>query len=158
MQNIFGITISYPDGKTQTFESLFIDYNGTLAKEGCLLHGVKQKLRLLSPYVNIFVLTADTFGTVKKELGDLPIKIMTVSNGTEKAEFLKKHGRGNAIAIGNGNNDVAMFKESQLSIGIIGPEGFAPKLMEESTIIVHSIINALELLLVPKCITATLRD
>jgi len=157
MHDVFGITITFPD-REQTFGNVFMDYNGTLARGGELLHGIKAKLRLLSSHVNLFVLTADTFGTARKELADLAIKVLIVSNGAEKAELIRTLGKGSAIAIGNGKNDVEMFQEAQLSIGIMGPEGIAPKLIVVSNIVVPSIAHALDLLLEPRGIVATLRD
>jgi len=139
-------------------ENIFFDYNGTLARGGELIPGVKTKLQRLSSQVNLFVLTADTFGTAQKELADLAIKVLIVSDGVEKAALIRKLGKGNAIAIGNGKNDIEMFQESKLSIGIMGPEGIASKLIEVSDIVVSSITHALDLLLEPKGITATLRS
>ncbi len=47
-------------------ENIVFDYNGTIAVDGKILAGVKGLLLELRKYVNIYILTADTYGTVKK--------------------------------------------------------------------------------------------
>jgi len=136
------------------------DYNGTIAKDGKLLPNVKDIFRLLAKNYKIHVITADTFGSVKKELEtvDVRVKILTTSNHTqEKGDYIKMLGSKNCVSVGNGNNDVKMMEESILSIAIIGDEGCSTSTLMKSNIICKSITDALSLFLNQKRLIATLR-
>jgi soluble P-type ATPase len=50
-----------------------------------------------------------------------------------------------------------MFENSELSIAIIGEEGCSGKLLLHSDIVVHNIVDAMNLLLNEKRMIATLR-
>lgn len=62
------ITIDIPGRKTFHLEHLVLDFNGTLAVDGNLIDGVKERLQELSGKLSIHVITADTFGTVANQL------------------------------------------------------------------------------------------
>ena len=61
------------------------------------------------------------------------------------------------MTIGNGNNDVEMFEESILSVAVIGDEGCAVKAIFAADIITNNIDDAIDLILNPHRIKATLR-
>ena len=95
------------------------DYNGTIAKDGKLLPNIKDIFKLLTKEYKIHVITADTFGTVNKELEtvDVTVKILSSLDHTqEKGDYIKTIGANECASIGNGNNDVKMLEESILSI------------------------------------------
>lgn len=71
---------------------------------------------------------------------------------------MKKLGSEKTICIGNGFNDIKMFKESKLSIGIIENEGCAGKLLLESDVVVKSIIDAFNIVMNSNMMKATLRN
>ena len=75
----------------------------------------------------------------------------------EKKEFVQKLGWESTVCIGNGVNDAGMFEVSALSIIIMGEEGCAVKALTKADIVVKNSEDALNLLLNPKRITATLR-
>ena len=57
---------------------LVLDYNGTLATDGTLVPGVAERLRELAlpPHsLTIHVVTADTMGTVERQLHGLPCEL-----------------------------------------------------------------------------------
>jgi len=152
------MTIDIPNYKSIKIENIVLDYNGTIAKDGKLKQSVKNLLPKLSKHFKIFVITADTFGNVKKELNhfDIEIKILKTNSHTkEKAKFVEK--LGNTIAIGNGNNDAQMLQKATISIAIIGDEGCSTQTLQNSQIVCKKIKNALELPLNPKRLIATLR-
>jgi len=151
------ITITIPGGKDISIREIFLDYTGTLSKDGKLIEGVAQRLFLLSQKVKVSIYTADTFGSAKKELENLPVEINIIKNGDDKEKALKKKSYKYIAAIGNGINDVKMLKLAKFSVAIIGPEGAAAKLLRYSDIVVSNIIDALDLFLNTKRITATLR-
>jgi hypothetical protein len=47
-------------------EYLVLDYNGTLALDGRLIPGVRPHLRTLARLMELHVVTADIFGTVRR--------------------------------------------------------------------------------------------
>lgn len=149
--------ISLPSG-TRTFTHLLLDFTGTLSLDGSLLPGVAERLERLARHLRILVLTADTFGTATKALAGLPVEVRIVGTGEEKAELAVSLGPGQVIAIGNGRNDAAMFRQAGLSIAVLGPEGAAAELLFSAHVLVRRIDDALDLLLHPLRLKATLRD
>ena len=58
--------IEIPGYKSMDLKYLVLDYNGTIAKDGIISEGVKERLKKLSGIYEIYVLTADTHGTARK--------------------------------------------------------------------------------------------
>lgn len=56
------IKIDIPGRNIITIRSLVLDYNGTVAADGFLIDGVEERLARLKDKVDIYVLTADTYG------------------------------------------------------------------------------------------------
>ena len=83
-----------------------------------------------------------------------------VETGKDKRQFVKslKDQKRVVLVMGNGQNDVEMFKEADFSIAVISPDGTFSKLLENSTMIVSNVIHALQLLKNTKRIKATLRQ
>ena len=75
-----------------------------------------------------------------------------------KLNFIEELGKERVIAIGNGYNDLLMLKEAGLSISVIQKEGACPQSVVFSDIVTTSIIDALELLINPFRMIATLRN
>ena len=118
-------------------------------------------MELPSHKLIIHVLTADTFRTSKFELKPINCKhvILNPSQQDEqKEQYVFNLGREKVIAIGNGRNDTLMIKQAALSIAVIQKEGIFGELICVSDIVSLSIMDALELLLNPLRIIATLRN
>ena len=114
----------------------------------------------MSKVYSVHVVTADTFGSVKKEVAgfDVKVKVLKSQNHTEeKAEYIQKLGKKYCVAIGNGNNDALMLKNARLGIAIIGDEGCATPTLMQSDLVCKSIGDALELFVNTKRLIATLR-
>ena len=155
------IEISIPGRGKVKIENIAFDYNGTLATDGVMKQSTKDKIIELKKFLKIYILTADTYGTVKEESAELGIVIETFPNdkaGEFKGKIIKELGVCNTICVGNGFNDIIMFKESALSIGVIGEEGCNGKLITLADIVVNSIDNVFEILSKPDRIKATLRS
>ena len=155
------IKIDIPGQKKIEAEHLVLDLNGTLAIDGRLIEGVEHLLELLSHNLMIHVLTADTFGTSKSELKPINCKhvILNPSEQDEqKEQYVINLGKEKVIAIGNGRNDKLMIKQAALGIAVIQKEGIFGELIGVSDIVSLSIMDALELLLNPLRIIATLRN
>ena len=69
------IEIDIPGNKILLLEHLVLDYNGTIAFDGALIDGVKESLAELSHMLTVHVITADTFGSVKKAIEDIDCKL-----------------------------------------------------------------------------------
>lgn len=136
-----------------------IDFNGTIALDGCIFPGIKDKLTCLSEIVKVHILTGDSNGTAAKECEGLPVTLHILEKGNlqeMKADFVKRISP-NVAVIGNGVNDEFMFREADLSIAILGPEGCATGTLMASHVVVKDISDALDLLLKKHRLVSTLR-
>ncbi|RLB39817.1 MAG: ATPase P, partial [Deltaproteobacteria bacterium] len=77
------IEIDIPGYENLHLEHVVLDYNGTMAVDGKLIPGVKERLLDLAKKLKVHVLTADTFGRVVKELSDVPCKVYILRSGHE---------------------------------------------------------------------------
>jgi len=154
------IKIDIPGFKKIELEHLVLDFNGTIAIDGLFIEGVIGQLVQVSELLKVHVLTADTFGTVEKELKELPITIKILKSegqDKQKLKYIKDLDSSRVIAIGNGKNDLLMLKESALSIGIIQAEGAYSQILNYTHIISTNINDALSLIISSKRLLATLR-
>ncbi len=155
------VEIEIPGVGTYTLTALVTDMNGTLTLDGKPIDGVQERLKALSQALEIHMVTADTFGTgavVAEKLG-LHLHRL-VPDGTEalqKARLVRSLGADSVVAMGNGSNDVAMLREAAIGIAVLGPEGSATEALLASDIVAPSILLALDLLLNPKRLAASLR-
>ena len=142
-------------------ENVVLDYNGTIGENGKIIEGVKEILYKLKKYVNVYILTADTYGTVREECRTLGVHILTFPKenaGLSKKEIVRKLDGHKTICIGNGYNDIPMFKEGILSIAVIEGEGACGKLLINADIVARSIVEALNIVLDENKVKATLRS
>lgn len=153
------IKIEIPGRGDYEIENAVFDYNGTVAVNGDMSKNTQKNLKKLSEYVNIYILTADTYGTVKKKCENLPVsvEVFPTHDAADYKEKIVKSLSGQSICFGNGYNDIKMFDVADLSICIIEGEGCAGKLLSHSDIIVKSIDDAFELVFNTNRIKATLR-
>ena len=144
-----------PNYKNITAKTAVFDLNGTLATDGKVDKEIKELLNELNKKYDIVVLTADTFGTIKKEFEGYNITIEIIKNTEEKMNKAKEYVP--YIGIGNGNNDIEMLKNAEPGIAIIGKEGCSVSALLASDIVVNNIKDAINLLLNEKRMIATLR-
>ena len=147
---------------------ILLDLNGTIATDGKIKEGVKERLAILKEKAEIYILSADTFGTLNDIAKSLNVKGMKVDRekyGSEKIaklkileELKKLNPDKKIIAIGNGNNDELLLKNADLGICVIGDEGAWSKTVLSSDIVVKDINDALDLLLNENRLKATSRD
>lgn len=141
-------------------EHIVLDFNGTLALDGVLLPGVKERLLRLGELAQLHVFTADTFGSAARECAGLPVKLVRVNSqegGADKARLVKELGAEHTAAVGNGHNDALMFKEAALSLLVLGEEGAAISAFMAAHVVFPSITAALDFFLKPQRAVATLR-
>ena len=154
------IEIDIPGNKKLQLEHLVLDYNGTIAFDGALIDGVKECLAELSQKSTIHVITADTFGSVKKALEDIDCKLAVIPldhQDVAKLEYVKNLGYEKTVSMGNGVNDRLMLKASALGVAVIQGEGAAFETLASADVVCTNILSALSLLIHPLRLTATLR-
>jgi soluble P-type ATPase len=154
------INIEVPGKCLYSIENVVFDYNGTIAVNGIISSSIKDKISILCEMANVYVLTADTYGSAVKECEELNVKLMTFPKndaGDYKAKFVSDLGINNTICFGNGYNDIKMFEVSLISVAVLGDEGMCAKLINVSDILVKSIEDGINLLLKPNRFIAALR-
>jgi soluble P-type ATPase len=152
-----GLDLLIPGGGRLSARHLVLDFNGTLAEAGVLGAPVARRVSKLAREFEVTVLTADTFGTVTASLRGLRVAVSTIRSGRDKEAFVRSRSRDGVVAIGNGANDMRMVKAAALGVAVMGPEGMDPRLIACARIVVRRIEDALDLLLDPRRIVATLR-
>ena len=155
------IKTDIPGRGNMEIENILLDLNGTIATDGKIPLDVREKINLLSEKVTIYILTADTQGTAGEEVRGMNadmIKITEEDSKNRKFEFLKTFDLEKTVAIGNGNNDQLILKEAALGIAVLGDEGLSVSAMKNADIVVKNISEALDLLLKPERLIATLRE
>jgi len=154
------LSIQIPGFGTLTLEHLVLDYNGTLAVDGVLLPGVKDTLNTLSDQLAIHVVTADTFGKAADGLDGVNCRLTVLEPGSQdqaKVNFVNRLGADRTASIGNGRNDALMLAASALGVAVILGEGASMVSLNAADIVCTDIVSALELLMHPLRLTATLR-
>jgi len=152
-----GIHVEIPGSETLMLKQLVLDFSGTLSCDGVLMPGVAERLKALAKELSITVLTADTFGTAARQLDGLPVTLHHIETGRDKADFIAGLNRRETAAVGNGRNDVEMIRSAALGIAVIQPEGCAGELIAAARIVCSDILAALDLMLKPLRIKASLR-
>ncbi len=155
------IEIAVPLREPLRLQYLILDMNGTIALDGELLPGVGERLAALSQVLEIWLITADTQGTLATVASTLPVKVRLLEPGTggpQKAALADQLGAAQVAAIGNGANDAEMLRWAALGIAVLGPEGLATASANAADVVAPSIEAALDLLLHPRRLIATLRS
>jgi len=154
------LSITVPGFGSVTLENLVLDYNGTLAVDGVLLPGVKAALNTLAAQLSVYVVTADTFGKAAGGLEGVNCRLTVLEPGRQdqaKVNFVNRLGANRTASIGNGRNDALMLAASALGIVVILAEGASTVSLNAADIVCTDIVSALELLVHPLRLTATLR-
>lgn len=155
------IEISIPGFHNLQLKHLVLDYNGTLACDGKLIPGVQKILNGLSENLKVHVLTADTFGHARSGLKgiDCTLSILPADKQDKrKLEYVQELDASCSVCIGNGRNDRFMISEAALGITVIQKEGAAFETLQAADVVCDSIVNALELLVNPLRLVASLRS
>jgi soluble P-type ATPase len=154
------IVIDIPGYRKINAEHLVLDYNGTSAIDGKLIEGIREMLDKLSDHLKIHILTADTFGISENELSGIHCNLEILNmpyQDLQKDIYVMNLGCDNVIAIGNGMNDALMLKRAALGIAVIQKEGASLKTLKNADLVCNNIMDALELLINPLRVVATLR-
>jgi soluble P-type ATPase len=154
------LQVDIPGFGPVTLEHLVSDFTGTLSVGGKLLSGVEERLNQLAESLDLRILTADTFGVAREELKKVNCAIHILSGAShdrQKELYVTELGGEPTVALGNGNNDRLMLKAAKVGIAVTEGEGCAVEALMAANICVNRAVDALDLLLHPKRLKATLR-
>lgn len=155
------INVTIPGKGQFKLEHVVLDVNGTLALDGQLLPGVQELLDNLKEHLKIHLLTADTHGKQVEIDSILNLKAKRIKPGNEaqqKADYLEIIGPHKTVAIGQGANDSLMLKSAVIGICTLSAEGSALETLLGSDLVVPDIQTALNILLNPTRLIASLRS
>lgn len=158
-----GIRIDIPGFGARQIRVVVSDYTGTHACGGGIVPEVQAKLRELAALVDLHIVTADSFGTAEKELSGIvvPYLLRSERQDEEKAGYVRQFELGGVVALGNGNNDRLMLAAVKdgggIAIAVDNGEGCAMDAMLNANLFVTGAGRAIDLLLDPVRLKATLR-
>ena len=110
--------------------------------------------------VSLHIITADTNGTVAAQCAALPVEVLVFDGGAvarEKAALVERLGAAETAAVGNGRNDVEMLRAAGLSLAVMGDEGAFTGALLSAHLACRTMEEALDLLLLPHRLKASLR-
>jgi P-type E1-E2 ATPase len=154
------LEIDIPSRGLLHLKYLVLDVNGTIALDGQLIPGVRERLDRLRESLDVWLVSADTQGTLAELATTLQVQVRRLQSGDEaaqKAALVDELGMGHVVAIGNGANDAAMLQRATLGIAVLGGEGMSAACLDAADVVASSIESALDLLLYPRRLVATLR-
>lgn len=154
------IDIEIPGFARLQLDHLVLDYNGTLARDGILLDGVEGRIQTLSQRLYVHVVTADTFGNARAALAGLPCRVtllLAERQDVGKLDYVERLRAHRTVCVGNGRNDRLMLKAAALAIAVVQEEAAAVEALTSAHVVVPDINAALDLLIHPLRLVATLR-
>ncbi|CCK79207.1 MULTISPECIES: HAD family hydrolase [Desulfobacula] len=154
------IDINIPGFGQQTIEHVVFDYNGTIAKDGVLIKGVKDGIKQFSDKVRFHVITADTFGFVKKQLNGIDCALTIIpekDQAQSKLDYIQKLGTQHTLCVGNGSNDRMMLKAACIGIAVLQEEGLSCDCLLSSDLVIKHVLDMFGFLNIPQRLIATLR-
>jgi len=154
------IEVEIPGERALRIEHLVLDFNGTLACDGALLAGARDRLIRLSGSLRIHVVTGDTFHRARAELAGLPCDLhilAALEQARAKLDYVQRLGAERTACVGNGRNDALMVEAAALGIALIQAEGAAAATVRAADIVARDVCDALDLFFNPQRLVATLR-
>lgn len=154
------LEIDIPGFGPVRLEHVVTDFTGTLSVDGILLPGVRERLGKLSDFLTLHVLTADTFGKARGELAGVKCEFRLLQGNdhdAQKEAYVMGIRPEGVVAFGNGNNDRKMLKVARVGVAVCLKEGCAKDALVSADVLVTSPNDALDLLLNPLRLKATLR-
>ncbi|MFH2037435.1 MAG: HAD hydrolase family protein [Candidatus Zixiibacteriota bacterium] len=156
------INISIPGLEPISIKYLASDFSGTLSVDGIVSPGIIDRLNQLAQLVEIHILTADTHGKVDEALAGVDCRLVKLDSTAglqdiQKEKYIEQLGSNAVMAIGNGRNDRLMLKRAIIGVAVCLDEGCSVEALKSADIIIKSAESALDLLLFPNRLKATLR-
>jgi soluble P-type ATPase len=151
------IRIEIPQRGTIELHHAVFDINGTLAVDGTPIPWVAGRLQTLAEHLSIHALTAGTHGNIPELERALGIPLSIISTAEDKVRYVQQLGAEHVIAFGNGANDAGMLREAIIGVAILAAEGAATSALQAADVLTLGPLDALDLVLHPKRLVATLR-
>lgn len=154
------IRLDIPGNACCCIRHVVFDYNGTIARDGRIIPGVKKEIQQFSDRLGFHVLTADTFGSVKQQVHGMDAVLTVISKDHQdrkKLDYVNSLGPGQTLCVGNGRNDALMLREAGIGIAVLGDEGLSSAALLASDLMVRDILDVFALLRTPERLIATLR-
>lgn len=154
------IEISVPGRGVYRLRHLVTDVNGTLAVDGVLLEGVAERFAALREKLELHLLTSDTHGRqaeIDAQLNLTAVRIRGENASEQKADYIRRLGAETVFALGQGANDAGMLKAAALGVCVLSAEGAAVETLLAADLCLPDVRAALDLLLHPLRIVASLR-
>jgi P-type E1-E2 ATPase len=151
------LLVEIPGGRRLELDHLVLDVNGTLSDRGALLGGVPERVDRLREVVELHLVSGDTFGTLDALAAELDLPASQVATGEDKLEVVERLGRERCAVVGNGTNDALVLEAAALGIAVVGPEGASGAAVRSADVLCRTVLEALDLLLDPRALRATLR-
>lgn len=124
------------------------------------MDGVLERVTRLGELLEVHLVTADTRGhqdAIGAALGLSATRIAPKGEAAQKASFVQWLRASTVCAIGNGANDARMLRVAALAIAVLSEEGLALETLKAADVVAPDINAALDLLLDPPRLVATLR-
>jgi soluble P-type ATPase len=151
------IRIDIPQWGSIELGHAVFDVNGTLAVDGLPIPGVVDRLKALAESLSLHALTAGTHGNLVELERVLGLPLQIIGSGEEKTRYVERLGPGNVIAFGNGRNDIGMLRVAAIGVAILAGEGVAIGMWQAADVLALGPVEAIDLVLNPKRLVATLR-
>jgi soluble P-type ATPase len=151
------IRIEIPGRGINELQHAVFDVNGTLAVDGIPIQGVVDRLHVLAEQLSLHALTAGTHGNIPELERTLGFPLHKITAGEEKVRFVEQLGPAGVIAFGNGRNDVGMLRAAVIGVAILAGEGVAIEALQAADVLAVGPVDAIDLVLKPKRLIATLR-
>lgn len=138
--------------------TVILDLNGTISVAGSVPAGVEERIGQLKTLGLKFVLfTGNTRNDADQLSKDLGIKWKLAKSGEDKRNLVLGLEPEHCVSIGNGLIDLELMKAVKLRIVTLQAEGVHVQTLLNSDIVVPNINDALDLLIDPQRLIATLR-
>jgi soluble P-type ATPase len=151
------IRIDIPQRGIIELQHAVFDVNGTLAVDGVPISEVVDRLQRLAEHLSLHALTAGTHGNIAELERTFGFTFHMITTGDEKVRFVEQLGPAGVIAFGNGRNDVAMLHVAAIGVAILAGEGVAIDALQAADVLAPGPVDAIDLVLNPKRLIATLR-
>ncbi len=159
-KNIYNLVMIYnPKGVGEIeLNTIILDLNGTLAVNGSIVEGAKERLiKLKELGYKIYLFTGDQRGNAAELTKEIDITILRATNTEEKERLTLSLDFSKTVSIGNARIDIGTFKHTKLRIATIQAEGIHAEILKFVDIVVLSINDALDILINPDSLNATMR-
>ena len=114
-------------------------------------------MKELAAQVSVHALTAGTHGNTAEMQQTLGFPLHIIDSGEEKACYVEQLGPAHVIAFGNGANDVGMLRLAAIGVAVLAAEGVAVEALQAADVLAFGPVDAIDLVLKPKRLVATLR-